>query len=200
MDPENPEPGGVRRIGIEMRNELLALARLALEMFLGEGREFPAPAADRITGENEGVFVTLRHRGDLRGCIGLLRAPEPLPELVQHCAVAASRDPRFPPLKLQELPGTSIEISVLGPARAILGPEEFRAGEEGLIVTLGRRKGLLLPQVAKERDWDAVRFLEETCVKAGLPRNAWRSGAKVEAFPAEVFREEDPGRAGPAPT
>jgi AmmeMemoRadiSam system protein A len=177
------------------RRELIALGREALERFLlhGETPRIETSGAADETGD--GVFVTLRHRHRLHGCIGLVQPGLDLPAAVRHCAVAAAIDPRFEPLLASELAETSLEISVLGPPRTIKGPDDFEPGAEGLIVALGGRKGLLLPQVACEQRWGAARFLEETCVKAGLPRDSWMTGAKIEAFSAEVFREEDLGSA-----
>jgi uncharacterized protein (TIGR00296 family) len=92
-------------------------------------------------------------------------------------------------LRREELSHTSIEISLLGPKRTILEPQELRLGVEGLIISQEGRRGLLLPQVATERGWDALQFFEETCAKAGLKPDAWRTGATVVAFQAEVFTD-----------
>jgi len=176
----------------ERRSEMLALARLTLRRFL-EGTAPGAVAAPGEEASEGGVFVTLRHRGRLRGCVGMLQSGVPISTLVAHCAVAAATDSRFDSLREDELAETAIEITLLDRARRIQEPDDFMPGVEGLIVSRGGRRGLLLPQVAAERGWDAARFLEETCMKAGLSRDAWRSGATIEAFGAEVFGEEDPG-------
>jgi AmmeMemoRadiSam system protein A len=182
-----------RRLSYEFRVELLAIARRALHEYLTEGEEPAVPGTKSVGEASEGAFVTLRHEGGLRGCIGLVQPALPLRELVAYCAVAAARDPRFDPLLESELPGVSIEISVLGPTRSVREPADIHVGEDGIIVSLGNRKGLLLPQVATERGWTTARFLEEGCLKAGLPRDAWRSGASVDAFGADVFGEDDLG-------
>jgi len=110
---------------------------------------------------------------------------------MESAAAAALRDPRFPPLQSAELPHVSLEISVLSPFRTVR-PEEIQVGIDGLMITQHKACGLLLPQVALEHQWDRERFLEETCRKAGLAADAWRRGATLEAFTAEVFGEEPP--------
>jgi uncharacterized protein (TIGR00296 family) len=110
--------------------------------------------------------------------------------VVTRCAVAAgSTDPRFPPITRTELDELDIEISLLGPLEPIAGPEDIAVGRHGLVVEMGWQRGLLLPQVATEWNWDAETFLSHTCHKAGLPRDAWKHGAKLWRFDAEVFGE-----------
>jgi AmmeMemoRadiSam system protein A len=186
--------GEPRALGEGDRRALLALARRALEVYLRESRIPQEPDDEAAFQEPRSVFVTLKCHRKLRGCIGVLSGGSSLGENVQHCAVSAANDPRFPPLLSDELAATRIEISVLGMPRAIGGPEDVTVGKDGLIVSRGMRKGLLLPQVAVEQRWDAGRFVEETCVKAGLPRDAWKTGATLEAFTADVFGEDDPER------
>ncbi|HKQ98757.1 MAG TPA: AmmeMemoRadiSam system protein A [Candidatus Polarisedimenticolia bacterium] len=168
---------------------LLAVARGAILEALGQAAAAaPDPSAGR---EIHPVFVTVRVGGRLRGCIGRLDPETPLSRSVATCARAAAfEDPRFEPIGAGDLPGLTIEMSVLGPRRPLADLHGLRLGEEGLLVTSGGRSGLLLPQVAIEQGWDALEFLEQTCRKAGLARSAWREGARVEAFPAQVFREE----------
>jgi len=114
----------------------------------------------------------------------------PLFKVVQECAVAAAtEDPRFPPVSPGELPSLRVEVSVLTPLAPIL-PEEVEIGRHGLMVSQGGRRGLLLPQVPVEWGWDRETFLDQACVKAGLPPSAWRHGATLQAFTAEVFGEE----------
>jgi AmmeMemoRadiSam system protein A len=149
--------------------------------------ELPVSAALQRTG---GAFVTIHLHGELRGCIGHLEANQPLPAVVRECAVAAcSADPRFPPVSTGELSGVDIEVSLLGPFEPLAFPEEIEVGRDGLLVEQGWQRGLLLPQVASERQWDRETFLAQTCHKAGLPRDAWKRGAKVWRFEAEVFGE-----------
>jgi AmmeMemoRadiSam system protein A len=144
------------------------------------------------------VFVTIHKRGDLRGCIGQVESTEPLGQIVPRIAVAASSaDPRFPPLSPDELNDVDLEISLLGPLIPIAGPQDIVVGRDGLVVEQGWHRGLLLPQVATEWKWDAETFLDHTCQKAGLPKDAWRRGAAMWRFEAEVFGEGRWG--GPIP-
>jgi len=183
------------------KQALLGIARRELVRVVESGSQ-SNNVVEEVPGErhvggpawNAGAFVTLRTRGRLRGCIGQMSAELPVGEVVAYCARAASRnDPRFPPVRAEELGDTEIEISVISPEQDI-APESIRVGEHGLSVSQGRRRGVLLPHVATEFSWTAARFLEETCVKAGLARNAWKEpGTKIQAFTAEVFSEKEFG-------
>jgi len=137
-----------------------------------------------------GVFVTIHVRGRLRGCIGVIEAEEPLGEAVVRCAASAAlHDPRFPPLRQEELEDLDIELSLLSPLTPIR-PEDVEIGTHGLLVSRGAQRGLLLPQVAEEHHLNKEQFLEETCHKAGLPRTAWRDPAtKLLGFTCELFRD-----------
>lgn len=139
-----------------------------------------------------GAFVTLMRNGRLRGCIGQLPSDTTLAEVVAHCAYAvASDDPRFPPVRADELLSIEIELSVLSELFDIK-PEEIQPGNHGLFVSNGSRRGVLLPQVALQFHWDGTRFLEATCEKAGLARDAWKDDStRVQAFTAEVFSETE---------
>lgn len=137
-----------------------------------------------------GTFVTLKKRGELRGCIGTLECRRPLAEEVARAAVSAAiGDPRFSPVRPSELDDLDVEVSVLGPLEAIdpCDPAAIEIGRHGLMVEHGDRRGLLLPQVATEWKMDRETFLAHTCAKAGLPADSWRRGAKVYRFGAEVF-------------
>ena len=136
--------------------------------------------------------MTLRRAGDLRGCIGLLRFDVPLWENVQDAAAAAAlNDPRFFPVGPDELPDLDLEISVLEPPVQISDPNLFEAGRHGIVVEKGLRRGLLLPQVAREMGWGNREMLEAVCGKAGLPPDAWRDrGARLYVFEAVCFGEE----------
>lgn len=139
-----------------------------------------------------GVFVTITCGGELRGCLGVLAMHGTLAEEVARCARdSATIDPRFPPMQARELVEASLEISVLGPLEEIdpLDESAIVVGRHGLVVEDGRRRGLLLPQVAVEWGWTREPFLRQTCRKAGLPDDAWRTGARVFRFDAEVFGE-----------
>jgi AmmeMemoRadiSam system protein A len=174
------------------RQRLLQIARAAIVGHVEGARgaapaERPESAALQRAG---GAFVTLHHDGELRGCIGHLEANRPLAAVVRQCAIAACcEDPRFAPLTPAELAGLAIEVSLLGPLEPLSSPGEIEVGRDGLLVEQGRQRGLLLPQVASERQWDREMFLAQTCHKAGLPRDAWQRGAKVWRFEAEVFGE-----------
>jgi len=172
------------------RKDLLGIARRAVEGFIGTGK---IPAEEGARGKLAApgaAFVTLTKNGRLRGCIGYTEAVAPLYKVVQECAVAAAtEDPRFPPVSPKELPSLRVEISVLTPLFPIR-PEEVEVGRHGLMVAQGRMRGLLLPQVPVEWGWDRETFLDQACVKAGLPPSAWRHGATLRAFTAEVFGEE----------
>ncbi len=136
-----------------------------------------------------GAFVTLKRNGRLRGCIGHLQGTKPLYETIWDMARAAAfSDPRFPPLSAQEARDLSVEISILGPIEPCPDPSQIEIGRHGLIVKQGMNQGLLLPQVAEEWGWDREKFLEQTCLKAGLSPDSWRKpGVEVLWFEAEVF-------------
>ena len=171
------------------RQLLLTLAREAIQAYVGAAPAHVA-AESGVLAAAGGAFVTLHKDGDLRGCIGHIEPNEPLGKVVPRCAVAAaSTDPRFPPITADELKRIDIEISLLGPLERIHGPGEIIVGRHGLVVEQGWQRGLLLPQVATEWKWDAQQFLAQTCRKAGLANDAWKQGAKLWRFEAEVFGE-----------
>lgn len=172
----------------EQQQALVAIARDAVRACVS-GVAFAAPALHRFP-EVSGAFVTLKKRGELRGCIGTLECRRSLAEEVARVAVCAAReDPRFAPVNSSELDDLHIEVSVLGPLEQIdpLEVDLIVIGRHGLVVEHGRRRGLLLPQVAIEWAMDRETFLAQTCVKAGLPGDAWRNGATVYRFAANVF-------------
>ena len=174
------------------RAQLLAIAREALAAWVNRAALVLPPAG--FSERRAGAFVTLHARGELRGCIGHVEASRRLVDVVAECAVsAASADPRFPPVTASELLLVEIEVSVLGPLEPVARIDEVEVGRHGLVVESGRRRGLLLPQVAREWEWDAVTFVAQTCRKAGLPQDAWPSGgATLLRFEAEVFGEDPP--------
>jgi AmmeMemoRadiSam system protein A len=181
------------------QSDLLRWARQALEEAVLHGRLSEIPVPSGPASEPCGAFVTLHKGGRLRGCIGYVEAHKPLFTTVRECAVAAGlRDPRFEPVTSKELSSLRLEISVLSPL-ADIAPEQIEVGRHGLLISRGGQRGLLLPQVAVEWKWNRERFLAETCMKAGLPSDAWRYGARIQAFTAQVF-EEPPQRAHPAPS
>jgi AmmeMemoRadiSam system protein A len=174
---------------VDERRALLKIARDAIVAHVTRTSADDV-AADALASQRGGAFVTIHHRGDLRGCIGHIEADRALAHVVAQCAVAAcSADPRFPPVAPEELPDIDVELSVLGPLESIHGPDGIDIGRHGLLVARDGKRGLLLPQVATEWKWDALAFLAQTCRKAGLPADAWKNGASVWRFEAEVFGE-----------
>jgi len=173
------------------KRELLRIARATLKEHAYSGRIPPGKPHRESLCAPAGVFVSLHADDELRGCIGTVEASRPLYKAVQEMAVAAaSRDPRFPPVTEDELEDIVIEISVLGQARTVRGPDDIVVGVDGLCLDHGARRGLLLPQVATEAGWDAATFLAKTCHKASLPDTAWRDPeAVITAFRAQVFSE-----------
>jgi uncharacterized protein len=171
---------------------LLEVARRAMSAAV-EGREFAAQPPE-IPKQQDwgGAFVTLHRRGRLRGCVGQIHPSGSLVETVAYCAKAAALDdPRFDPVRPDELNEIEIELSVLSSLEAI-APDQIRAGTHGLMVSRGGQRGVLLPQVAPQFRWDGQRLLEETCVKAGFDREAWKNPeVRVEAFTAKIFSESD---------
>ena len=172
------------------QERLLRHARRAIVARLEERPVEPLPSPGAL-GEPAAAFVTIRLDDRLRGCIGSVDDDEPLAEVVARCAAdAATRDPRFPPLTLSDLSDVRLEISVLTPFRRVADPVEAEVGRHGVMVEQGPHRALLLPQVAGEWGWDRDTLLSQTCVKAGLPADAWRTGAAVHTFEAQVFGED----------
>src|SRR5512132_1740416 len=159
----------------EERARLLALARRALAARVNR-QPRPDPPAGGVFELARGAFVSIHRHGVLRGCLGRLE-PQRLAETIVHlAAVVSDSDPRFEPVAEAELDEIDLEISVLTPEREIESVDDIEIGRHGLIVEHGYRRGLLLPQVPVEHRWDRVTFLEHTCLKAGLPRDAWQHG------------------------
>lgn len=172
------------------RRALLELARKAIREAVLRRKIPEVIPRDGIFSKRHGVFITLHVRGCLQGCIGVTEPNESLGEAVVRCAVSAAlEDPRFSPMKEPQLEEMSIEISMLSPLEPIL-PEAIEIGRHGLLVVKHSNRGLLLPKVATEHGLTREQFLEETCRKAGLPRNAWRdSGTHILGFTCEVFSD-----------
>lgn len=169
---------------------LLRIARRALDEQIRKITAARPAEVPRSLDRPGGAFVTLHLAGELRGCIGHVEASVPLYQTVYECAVSAAlHDPRFQPVAAEEVPALRIEISTLSPLDDA-APEDIQIGVHGVMVSLGARRGLLLPQVATERNWDPIRFLEQTCIKAGLAADAWQCGARIQVFTAQVFSEE----------
>jgi len=199
MMREFPAPTGFfPEYSQEERRWLLRLARQSIRAAVrGQTPGTPEDLLGRPPHEHllqpRGAFTTLHMAGQLRGCIGVIMAVRALHEAVcQTARDAAMEDPRFEPVREVELEQLQIEISVLSPMFEI-APEQVVVGRHGLLITHQGSRGLLLPQVALERSWEREVFLAQTCRKAGLPVDAWRRGARIEAFTAEVFGERHPG-------
>ncbi len=168
---------------------LLELARSTIEKHLS-GEELPeCPLKSEKLNEHRGAFVTLHKKTSLRGCIGFIHASKPLRDTIRDMAIAAAfQDPRFDPVTAGELDELSVEISVLTPFQEIDDIDEIQVGKHGLMIVSGQQSGLLLPQVAVQYGWDRETFLEHTCMKAGLPPDAWRNQqARIVIFSADVF-------------
>lgn len=181
-------------LNVPQRKQLLTLARESIAaVFAGKRPELIAGDFDADLRRPAGAFVTLTENEELRGCIGSIEPVAPLYLAVSQSAVnAAFRDPRFEALRAEELPVVHIEISVMGPIEKVTDVNDIEVGRDGLIIRRGGSAGLLLPQVATEYGWDRETFLQQTCYKAGLPRNSWReAGTSIEKFAAEVFGEKE---------
>jgi uncharacterized protein (TIGR00296 family) len=176
------------------------LARKTIESFLEKGKITDQSDVNLppIFKELRGVFVTLTKHGMLRGCIGHPYPDSPLMSAIIDSAIsAATRDPRFPPVRSSEMKDISVEVTVLTQPERIDAPpqklpELIEIGRHGLIVKKGSYQGLLLPQVAPENDFDQIDFLNHTCLKAGLSPDAWLSGAEVYWFEGQIFKETSP--------
>jgi AmmeMemoRadiSam system protein A len=176
----------------EDKRFLLRLARDSMAAFAA-GDVFKDPAdVPGSTRKVQGAFVSLHKAGQLRGCIGYVEGIKPLWQAVRDLAVEASaHDPRFAPVRPREVEEVDVEISVLTPLERIKGPGDVEVGAHGLLIRSAGRSGLLLPQVATQHAWDAEKFLEQTCWKAGLPLDEWRHArAELYRFGAEVFDEK----------
>jgi AmmeMemoRadiSam system protein A len=172
------------------RRALLSIARAAIVAHTSGLVPSPAAAASDALAVCRGAFVTLHTRGELRGCIGHVEADEPVASVVSRCAIlACSADNRFAAVSVEEVALLQIELSLLGPLVPITNVDEIEIGRDGLVVEHRWHRGLLLPQVAIEWQWDREIFLAQTCRKAGLPGDAWKRGARLWRFEAEVFAE-----------
>jgi uncharacterized protein len=184
-------------LDVDARRALLQIAREAIRSRLSRGtrhEDTARGARPEARGPEDHLsrrcpaFVTLRRGDQLRGCIGHVEADRPLVDVIARAAIAAAlEDPRFPPVTVAELDEISIEISVLGPMQRVTDLSTIEVGRHGLVVQSGARRGLLLPQVPTEWGWDRETFLDQLCLKAGLPRGAWRTDAEILCFEADVF-------------
>ena len=174
----------------EQQTFLLDLAHRAIKHYLDKNKPPKIETEDAVLKEKRGAFVTLKVDGQLRGCIGYSIPHKPLIETITDCAIAAaSQDYRFPSIESEELARLKVEISVLTRPRTIEEVSEIKIGDHGIIISKGKSKGLLLPQVPVEWEWDLETYLNHGCQKAGLPEDAWKKGAKIETFSAQVFSD-----------
>jgi hypothetical protein len=183
-------------LDLTQQRRLLALARSAIETYVRTGKRVEITETDPALLRRAAAFVTLKERGELRGCIGSLEPDAPLVQTVRDRAInAATGDPRFPPVSAAELPLLDIEISVLSPVRKVASADEIDIGKHGVIVESGTRRGVFLPQVAEETGWARDTLLSHLCSeKAGLPPDAWKRGATLSVFTVQAFSEPAPGK------
>lgn len=186
---------GTEKVGVDLglsEDEKKTLLEIAKKVIWNKasGKNVPEfKVESKRLKEPRGAFVTINKHGDLRGCIGFIRGIKPLYQAVEEMAAAAAfNDPRFPPVTEKELKDLEIEISVLTPLKQIDDVDEIEVGKHGIYIERGFYSGLLLPQVATEYGWDRQTFLEQTCLKAGLPRHAWKEReSKIYIFSADIF-------------
>ena len=179
-----------REFSPEERTILLKLAHEAIASVL-KYREIPLDAPSSHLAELRGAFTTLYKHGNLRGCVGYVLPTTSLYRTIADTARgAAFEDTRFRPVVAEELPDLEVSLSILSLPQPI-EPGQIEIGRHGLLISQAGHRGLLLPQVPAEHGWDRLAFLQQTCTKAGLPLNAWEHGAKIEAFTAEIFGDEN---------
>ena len=177
------------------RQALVRIARQAIERELADLPPSLPKVTDKRLLEHRGAFVTIKKRGQLRGCIGTFSANRPLYEVVFDMALSAAfKDPRFPRLRSPEFEEIDLEISVLTPMRPITDINEIEVGIHGIYIIHGPFQGVLLPQVATEHGWDGPAFLDQTCIKAGLMPGCWKDKeTQINIFSADIFNEKSEG-------
>ncbi|HOX54755.1 MAG TPA: AmmeMemoRadiSam system protein B [Candidatus Omnitrophota bacterium] len=186
------DPKGETMLSNEQKKTLLTIARESMENYVKTGKRKEFAVDDPVLKRHQGAFVTLNKNGQLRGCIGRIVADDPLYEVVASMAIeAAIDDPRFYPVTAKELNDIEIDISALSPIEEIKDVNKIEVGKHGIIIRRGFFQGLLLPQVATEYGWNRETFLKQTCLKAGLPEDAWKDKTtQISIFSAEVFSEK----------
>jgi len=190
-----PEKSVEGELSPAQQQRLLSVARATIEEYVRTGRRIEIEESDPALLRLGAAFVTLREKDELRGCIGVLEASAPLIETVRDRAImAATRDPRFPPVGAQELPQLEIEVSVLSPLRRVESADEIDISKHGIVVQEGPQSGVFLPQVAQETGWSRDVLLAHLCRdKAGLPPDAWKRGANLYVFTVQAFSSPAPG-------
>ena len=173
------------------RKDILELARQAVVEAVSARRPLLEIPDKELFAQSCGVFVTLHVNGKLRGCIGVIEPKEKLGVCIARCAASAAlEDPRFNPLRPDEIPNLQVEVSLLSPLE-LIQPEQIEIGKHGLLIEHGVRRGLLLPQVAVEHRLGREQFLKETCHKAGLPPDAWKAPhTRIYGFSCQIVAEK----------
>ena len=183
-------PATKQELEILTDDDRLLLKKIARDAIAAklDGKEYTPPSSERLD-QKRGLFVTLTLDGDLRGCIGTIRARTPISEATAEMARAAAfDDPRFPELTREEFERIEYELSVLSSLERVRDFSDIVVGRDGLMIKLNMHTGLLLPQVAAEHGWNAIQFLEQTCLKAGISRNSYKDKhAEIYRFTADVF-------------
>lgn len=182
-----------RELNTHEKQALLAIARQAIIQGVQTGQEYVEPREEKALNQRNGCFVTIKQNGQLRGCIGNFQSELPIfKEVAQMAQASSANDPRFYPLKEEDLDNFTLEISVLSPLHKIEDVEEIEVGKHGIYIEKSFYRGVLLPQVATEHGWDRQTFLKQTCIKAGLPTDAWEADdADIYVFSAQIFGEEE---------
>jgi AmmeMemoRadiSam system protein A len=199
-ETEGNEGASEFTLGPGQKRYLLNIARGTLGHYIRGGRipKLKTKRTDPLWHRPGAAFVTLRKQGELRGCMGTLVPEEPLSKTVQRMTIrAATQDPRFPPVRPEEIPQIEIEVSVLSPLRKVAGAEEIELGKHGVVVESHGRRGVFLPQVAEETGWTKEEFLTHLCRdKAGLAPDAWRQGADLYVFTVQAITSPAPRPSG----
>jgi len=178
-----------KQMSAKEKKLLLEIAREAIVSYVQNGTIPERTVQNSNLQVQQGCFVCVKINGMLRGCIGNFLSDKPLYKLVQEMAVsAATRDPRFYPMKADDLKDFDLEISVISPLHKITSIEEIEVGIHGLYMEKNFSRGVLLPQVAVEYGWDRDTFLSQTSIKAGLSKDDWQEGADIYTFSALVFQ------------
>jgi hypothetical protein len=187
-------------LSLDQGKKAVIFARKIIEQYVKDKTIPSNDSKDNFT-EKQGAFVTIHTypSHNLRGCIGIPLPIMPLKEAIAEASKSATKDPRFPPLNLDELDKIVVEVTILTPPEIInvKKPEEYlneiKIGRDGLIVEQGFYKGLLLPQVPIEQGWNKEEFLSHTCMKAGLTPDAWfDKNIRISRFSGQVFTEIEP--------
>ena len=180
-----------RELNDHEKQVLLSIARQAILHGVRTGEDLVEPREEKALNQRNGCFVTIKQQSQLRGCIGNFQSELPLfKEVAMMAHASATKDPRFYPMKETDLEDFELEISVLSPLHKIENIEEIEVGKHGIYIEKSLYRGVLLPQVATEHGWDRDTFLKQTCIKAGLPTNAWEAeDADIYIFSAQIFGE-----------